>query len=91
MDAGWYLCWRYSKGDFGDVVRYVEAMSIPHEPEILVYLARHYFFIGLCAPYTLRSDEGLKAARTHPEFGAMLADAGGFVDQAYSILRRSAA
>ena len=91
---------------FGDAFHYMEAMKIPHEPEVLVYLARHYSFMGspdlainalkraaqsgfVCAPDTLRSDKWLEAVRTHAEFGSVLNEAEGFMDQAHSILQRS--
>ena len=34
------------EGRFGDAFHCMEAMRIPHEPEVLVYLARHYSFMG---------------------------------------------
>jgi DNA-binding winged helix-turn-helix (wHTH) protein len=91
---------------FGDACHCMEAMRIPHEPEVLVYLARHYSFMGspdlainalkraaqsgfVCAPDTLRSDKWLEAVRTHAEFGSVLNEAEGFMDQAHSILQRS--
>ena len=91
---------------FVDALHCMEGMKIPYDPEALVYLARHYSFMGspdlaisalkraaqsgfVCAPDTLRSDEWLKAARTHAGFGSVLTEAETLMDQAHSILQRS--
>ena len=51
---------------FNDAFDCMEAMKIPHEPEVLVYLARHYSYIG-------SADSAIKALKRAAQSGFVCA------------------
>ena len=51
---------------FDDAFHCMQAMTIPHEPEVLIYLARHYSYIG-------SSDSAVKALKSATQSGFVCA------------------